>query len=321
MSRPPVESATTRVQRLLTMVPWLASRQGIEIERAAAGLGITEKQLREDLDLLFMCGYGPMPDELIEASYEGGRVFVSNAETIDRPLRLTVDEAISLIVGLRSLAATGAGESSAVERALAKLEEATGAIPGVERVVVVEDDTEAGHTLAQLRDALTAGRRVHLGYHVPSRDERTERDVDPMRLAHVDGHWYLEGWCHRAQDVRLFRVDRIEEVQVLDVAAEPPSDATGRDLSAGAYQRQPADTAVRLRLSPGAHWVAEYYPVTDRQPDGEDLVVTMPTSNEGFLRRLVLRLAGSVEVVDPPSLRERMFHATTQALAPYGAEQ
>lgn len=317
MSRTPVESATTRVQRLLTMVPWLASRQGIEIDKAAAGLGISEQQLRDDLDLLFMCGYGPMPDELIEASYEGGRVFVSNAETIDRPLRLTVDEAISLIVGLRSLAATGAGESTAVERALAKLEEAAGAIPGVERVVVVEDDTQAGHALAQLRDALTASRRVHLGYHVPSRDERTERDVDPMRLAHVDGHWYLEGWCHRAQDVRLFRVDRIEEVEVLDVGAQPPSDVAARDLSAGAYQRQPADTPVRLRLAPGAHWVAEYYPVTDRQGEGEDLLVTLPTSNEGFLRRLVLRLGGGVEVLAPPELRESTAVHARATLALY----
>lgn len=317
MSRPPVESATHRVQRLLTMVPWLASRQGIEIERAASGLGITEKQLMADLDLLFMCGYGPMPDELIEASYEGGRVFVSNAETIDRPLRLTVDEAISLIVGLRSLSASGAGESSAVERALAKLEEAAGSIPGVERVVVVEDDTETGQSLGVLREALGAARRVHLSYHVPSRDERTERDVDPMRLAHVDGHWYLEGWCHRARDVRLFRVDRIEAVDVLDAPAEPPAGVTRRDLSAGAYQRGAADTPVRLRLSPGAHWVAEYYPVTERTADGEDLLVTMPTSNEGFLRRLVLRLGGGAEVLEPAVLRQSLAANARSALAEY----
>lgn len=317
MSRPPVESATTRVQRLLTMVPWLASRQGIEIERAAAGLGISEKQLRDDLDLLFLCGYGPMPDELIEASYEGGRVFVTNAETIDRPLRLTVDEAISLIVGLRSLSASGAGESRAVERALAKLEEAAGSIPGVDRVVVVEDDSETGHALGVLRDALTAVRRVHLAYYVPSRDERTERDVDPMRLAHVDGHWYLEGWCHRARDVRLFRVDRIESVDVLDTPAVPPEGVAGRDLSAGVYQSGTEDTPVRLRLGPGAHWVAEYYPVSDRDTDGEDLLVTMPTSNEGFLRRLVLRLGGGVEVLEPAGMRESLAHHARSALAQY----
>ncbi|WP_068258696.1 helix-turn-helix transcriptional regulator [Janibacter limosus] len=318
MSRPSVESATSRVQRLLTMVPWLVSRQGIEIEEAAAGLGITEQQLVADLDLLFMCGYGQMPDEMIEASYEGGRIFVTNADAIARPLRLSVDEAISLIVGLRSLAASGAGESSAVERALTKLEEATGSIPGMERVVVVEDDTQVGQTTAVLRDSLAAARRVHLTYVVPSRDERTERDVDPMRLAHVEGHWYLEGWCHRAQDVRLFRADRIEAVEVLDEAATPPEGVARRDLSAGAYQQGAGDVAVTLRLSPAAHWVAEYYPVTSRETSGEDLVVTLPTSNEGFLRRLVLRLGGSAEVTGPGSLREAVVLHASEALSAYG---
>lgn len=317
MSRPQVETATSRVERLLTMVPWLVGRQGIEISRAAEGLGITEDQLKKDLDLLFMCGYGPMTDELIEVSYEGGRVFVSNADTIARPLRLSVDEAISLIVGLRSLSALEAGESSAVERALAKLEEVAGAIPGVDRVMVVDDDTEAGRTRSVLQDALSAGRRVHLTYHVPSRDERTERDVDPMRLARVEGHWYLEGWCHRAQDVRLFRTDRIEAVEVLDVPSEPPADAVRRDLSAGAYQRGEGDLPVTLRLAPSAHWVAEYYPVTSRETSGEDLVVTLPTSNEGFLRRLVLRLGGAAEVVEPEALRTAVTAHATQALAAY----
>lgn len=318
MSRPKVETATSRVERLLTMVPWLVGRQGIEISRAAEGLGITEDQLKKDLDLLFMCGYGPMTDELIEVSYEGGRVFVTNADTIARPLRLSVDEAISLIVGLRSLSDLEAGGSGAVERALAKLEEVAGSIPGVERVMVVDDDTAAGRTRSVLQDGLSAGRRVHLTYHVPSRDERTERDVDPMRLARVEGHWYLEGWCHRAQDVRLFRTDRIESVEVLEAASEPPADAVRRDLSAGAYQRGEGDLPVTLRLAPSAHWVAEYYPVTSRETSGEDLVVTLPTSNEGFLRRLVLRLGGAAQVVAPEVARTAVAEAARESLAAYG---
>ncbi len=318
MARPPVESATSRVQRLLTMVPWLVSRQGIGIEEAATGLGISEAQLKADLDLLFLCGSGPMPDELIEASYEGGRVVVENAEAIARPLRLTVDEAIALIVGLRSLAASGAGEHEAVDRALAKLSEATGAVPGVDRVVVAPDETTGeAETVATLRSALDAGRRVHLGYHVPSRDERTERDVDPLRLAHVEGHWYLEGWCHRAQDVRLFRTDRIEAVDVLAAAAEPPEGVTVRDLSTGTYQADEHDLRVTLRLSPPAHWVAEYYPVTGREATGEDLLVTLPTSDEGLVRRLVLGLGGAAEIIAPTELRRSVAAHAADALAAY----
>ena len=97
------ETATARLARLLTMVPWLLNRQGIDVQQAADDLGVSVEQLEADLNLLFLCGYGQMPDELIEADWEGGKVFVGNADTIARPLRLGVDEAVTLMVGLRSL--------------------------------------------------------------------------------------------------------------------------------------------------------------------------------------------------------------------------
>ena len=121
------ETATNRLARLLTMVPWLVNRQGIDLRQAADDLGVTVDQLEADLNLLFLCGYGQMPDELIEADWEEGRVFVGNAETIARPLRLGVDEAVTLVVGLRALREVpGLGDRDAVERALAKLEDAAG---------------------------------------------------------------------------------------------------------------------------------------------------------------------------------------------------
>ena len=105
-SGPATESATSRLSRLLTMVPWLLNRQGIEIEEAAREFGVSPQQMEADLELLFVCGTpGHMPDDLIEAEWEGGRVYLGNADTIARPLRLGVDEALALIVGLRALAA------------------------------------------------------------------------------------------------------------------------------------------------------------------------------------------------------------------------
>jgi proteasome accessory factor C len=87
------------------MVPWLLRRQGVSLEEAARHFGITEEQLVKDLQLLFVCGTpGHMPDDLIEAEWESGEVYVDNAEAISRPLRLAPDEAVALLVGLRTLA-------------------------------------------------------------------------------------------------------------------------------------------------------------------------------------------------------------------------
>ncbi|GMA19726.1 hypothetical protein GCM10025862_40410 [Arsenicicoccus piscis] len=126
------EPATDRLHRLLAMVPWLLNRQGVDLEQAAASFGVSTEQLEADLQLLFLCGTpGGLPDDLIDASWEEGRVYLSNADTIARPLRLGVDEALTLIVGLRALAAVpGLGDRDAVDRAIAKLEAAAGSLPG-----------------------------------------------------------------------------------------------------------------------------------------------------------------------------------------------
>jgi proteasome accessory factor C len=317
------ETATDRLARLLTMVPWLVARQGIDLGQAAAELGITVEQLETDLRLLYLCGYGQMPDELIDAQWENGRVFVTNADTIARPLRLGRDEALTLMVGLRALAAVpGLGERDAIERAMAKLEQATGAgAEAAARVEVAISEGVEADLLADARRAVEGHRRVHLRYLVPSRDEATERDVDPMRVVNLDSQWYLEGWCHLAQDTRTFRMDRISRLDVLDVDGTPPADAQLRDLDAGAFTPRPDDTLVTLRLLPGATWVSDYYPTesVETAPDGSQ-TVTLRTADTLWLRRLLWRLGGRGTVVSPPEVAQAVSEGARAALAAYGAD-
>ena len=315
------ESATSRLSRLLTMVPWLLRRQGVDIEEAAREFGVSREQVEADLMLLFVCGTpGHMPDDLIEAEWEGGKVYLGNADTIARPLRLGVDEALALIVGLRALAAVpGIGERDAVDRALAKLEAATGTLAqsAAHIRVAIESGVEA-QALGDAQRALATHRRVHLRYLVAGRDEATERDVDPMRVVNIDGTWYLEGWCHRAEDVRLFRFDRIEALDVLEVDGTPPADARPRDLDSGVFTPHPTDLLVRLRLDSGAAWVADYYPVESREPDGEGgQVITLRTADTAWLRRLMWRLGGHATVLEPVSLAAEVAAGSRAALEAY----
>ena len=85
----PAESATARLGRLLTLVPWLLDHQGVPVEQAAETFGVTPAQLEADLALLFVCGTpGHLPDDLIDADWEDGRIFLTNAESLARPWRL-----------------------------------------------------------------------------------------------------------------------------------------------------------------------------------------------------------------------------------------
>ena len=311
--------ATERLSRLLAMVPYLVGRQGIPLARAATEFGISERQLVKDLELLFVCGTpGHLPDDLIEAEWGDGHVFLGNVDAIARPLRLDVDEALALLVGLRALAdVPGLHDRGALDRTLAKLEAAAGEAAGASTQVSVQVEERVG-PLADVRRALSSGRRVHLTYFVPTRDETTERDVDPMRVLMVDDRWYLEGWCHRAEEVRLFRLDRVEALTVLDVAAQVPASAALRDLDEGLFRPSPEDTVVTLELGPTAHWVADYYPVesVERLPH-DVLQVRIRVGDDRWLRTLALRLGGAARVLDPPTLAETGLERAVNALAAY----
>jgi proteasome accessory factor C len=308
---------------LLDMVPWLLAHQGVPLDEAASEFGVSADQLVADLELLFVCGTpGGMPDDLIEADWEDGRVYLGNADHISRPLRLTVDEALALMVGLRGLATTpGLEEHDAVPRALSKLEEATGALGAPSaRVQVSIDDGAHASVLSRARQAVRNHRRLHLAYLVPSRDEVTERDVDPMRLAFLDGHWYLEGWCHRAEGVRLFRLDRIQSLDVLDVDGTPPPQAQPRDVGDALFTPSEEDLEVVVETDRAGAWIVDYYAV-DRVDDlGEGRrSVRLRVSDPALVRRLVWRMGGHIRVVDPPELARSVVDGAQQALSAYTA--
>jgi TatA/E family protein of Tat protein translocase len=316
-------TSTERLQRLLALVPYVVSRKSVGLAETAAAFGVSERELVDDLNLLWCVELrAPDPYCPIDLSYEGGEIVVSQAESMGRPLRLAVDEASALLVALRMLAEVpGLEDRSALSRLIAKLEAAAGEAASASAQVAVQvdipDEGAEGYA-AQIRDALSAGRRLHLRYYVPGRDEATERDVDPMRLLVVEGRPYLEGWCLRAEGVRVFRLDRVLGLEVLDVPAAPPAEAQPVDVDQGLFRPSPDDVPVVLELSAAGRWVAEYYPcesVTDLE-DGR-LRVVLRTPDPGWVRRLALRLGEDGRVISPPSLVADIREAATAALANY----
>jgi predicted DNA-binding transcriptional regulator YafY len=317
--------ATDRLSRLLAMVPWLLNRQGVPLAAAAKHFDITEAQLVKDLELLFVCGMpGHMPDDLINAEWDSGRVYLDNAEAISRPLRLAPDEAITLIAGLRTLAELPATNNPharrAVESALVKLSAAAqDAVGAASRLTIDLSVGAVDETLATARDALRRKKRLRLRYVVPTRDETTERDVDLMRVTNLGGRWYLEAWCHRAEGVRLFRVDRVAGAEVLDVDGTPPPEAVSRDVEEDRlFTPSEDDLLVTLEMEPRGRWVAEYYPVESTEElDGGRLRVTLRVANPRWLPRLILRLGGAGRIISPPALADEAVTAARAALAGY----
>jgi proteasome accessory factor C len=319
-----MSGAGDHLPRLLALVPWLLSHPGSRAADVAREFGVTERQLRSDIDLLWVCGLpGYGPGDLMDVVWEGDRVTLSNADTIARPLRLTSTEALALVASLRALSGVpGIVDTGSVDRALAKLEAAAGGAVAADRVLAAtppsNDPGTDPEVTAAVTGAVARSRRIHLRYWVPARDEATERDVDPITLFAIDGAAYLVGWCRGVEDLRTFRLDRVLGVEVLDLAADVPAEARQRGLDAGLFTPDPGDRLITLSLDPAARWVADYHPVEEVQERGDGgLIVRLRARDDDWVQRLALGLAGAGRVLEPAGLAESVRSAAAATLALY----
>ena len=290
----PKLSADERLTRLLALIPWVAGRDGPLVEEVCTRFGCTQQELVDDLELLFLCGLHPYtPDVLIDVDIAEGRVWIRYADYFSRPLRLTAAEGLALLAAGRTvLAAAGSDSDGPLARGLDKL----AGVMGVDanEAVEIELGAVADDVVGILRDAVAASRQVRIDYYSFGRDQRAERVIDPYAVFSAGGQWYVSAWCHRVDDERLFRVDRIHSATLL----ESPFDSPARPPEMTAYRARPGDPRVTLHLDPSARWVAEQYPVelVEEAGDGR-LRVTLAASQPAWLERLLLRLGPGTTVV------------------------
>ncbi|MEO6472052.1 MAG: WYL domain-containing protein [Aeromicrobium sp.] len=315
-----MSDSKSQVSRMLALVPYLQGHDGIPVKQVAAEFGVTDKQIRDDLKLLMFCGPGKFPGELIDfdlgALDEDGVIFIRDADFLTRPLKLNRGEAAALIVALHTLRASASGlQSSIIDAALAKMESVVSDDSSIPVDVHVEAVDSAIH--ATLAGGIADKKRVAITYTTASRDEKSDREIDPRRLFTAQGNVYCEAWCLRAEDIRFFRLDRILRAEVTGVDVED-HEVEPRDLADGLFQVGDDTLYAVLDLQPSAHWLAEYYQV-ESLGDPVDGVwrVKLFGTDWSWLRRLVLRNSGTVSVVEPATLARDVVDSAVLALSAY----
>ena len=302
-----------RLGRVLAIVPYVLAHPGVTLSELADRFEVSEAELDRDLSLLPLCGLPPYTaDRLIDVWVVDGAVEIRLAEYFERPLRLTPAEGLALLAAGRALLSVPGSEAvGPLATALDKLEDALGA-----RGVLAVDVGGSDH-LEELREASAAHEQVEIDYYSFARDEMTTRTVDPWRVFHAFGSWYLAAWCHSATAERLFRVDRVRAVRPTGQAFDP---ATIGDAADSVYSPRPEDLRVTLRLAPAASWVVESYPHehAERAPDGSWRVV-LAVSELALLERLLLALGPDATVESPPEARNIAPRAAERLLARYRA--
>jgi len=308
----PGADTSRRLRRLLAVVGWLAQVGEAPITDAARRFGMNENELVAELELAACCGTPPYtPDTLMEIEVSEQTVRAFLPPEFGRPRRLTPAEGFAVAASARLLLAVPGSEDDALRRALAKLDAALGSREAVGL------DVDAPEHLGVVREAVDEGRAIEIDYHSGSRDELTTRTVEPVQVATIDGHWYLDAYCHRAGDMRRFRVDRIGAVRPLDHALEPVV-VQARPMEE-MFVPGPGALEVHLQLGRDAQWVPESVPVraVARDDDGMVTDVVLDVSGVAWFERLLLQLGPEARVVSPPELTGLAADAARRVLERY----
>jgi len=312
--------AGSRLLRLLAVLTWLARQGRAPVSELSERFGLEPDELIADLELAACCGLPPYsPDQLMEIIVDDQEVVTNLGAELGRPRRLTAAEGFALAASARAiLAVPGADPDGALGRALGKLEAVLGG-RGMLRV----DLREPAH-LAAIRDACEAGRQIELHYYSASSDRESTRIVDPVSVRLIEGHWYLDGYCHNAQGMRRFRVDRVSAARPTgepvchQAENAPPDDDRGGSQHTEAFVPGPEATVVHLAVDDDAVWIVEPLLTSppDARPDGRT-VVTLAVASTVWFGRLLLRLGPHAEVLDPPELADTGRLAARQLLERY----
>ncbi|CAN5454096.1 YafY family protein [soil metagenome] len=313
---------STRLVRLLNMVPYFQANPRITYDEAAADLGVSTKQLREDLNQLWMCGLpGYGPGDLIDFEFSGDTIEVTFSAGIDQPLRLTSPEATGLLVALRALVdVPGVVDPEAARSAIAKIESAAGTVAHGSASAEAEPAPAENQVAAEVREAVRGAKALAIEYYSASGDTLSSRTVDPIRVVLVGDYSYLEAWSREAEGVRLFRFDRIVDARALDEPSAPPEPALQGPPDTSLFDADPSLPAATLTVAPSASWMLEYYPmrVLRELPDGY-CEAAMTYASEDWMTRLVLGFGAEVTVLAPESLAERVRDSASAALRAYSA--
>jgi proteasome accessory factor C len=303
------ENAAAQLHRILHLIPHLADGELHPLADVAEKAGVPETTVLRDLQSIsdrFEAPGGFVEGLQIYIAAEGVSVYSNH---LLRPMRLTRGELCALELGLTMLRRERTPEEHrAIDGALGRLREAIVKLPADDAgdAVTASAPVPPGRLehLRAFREAQREHRKVRLRYRGGGDREPSQRIVCPYAIVFASGMWYTVAHCESSDGVRFFRLDRVEDVQLLDARFTPAPHPSVEEIvrQGRAFQRDGVGT-LTLRYSPRiARWIAE----REGKQLAEDgtLTVDHPLADPDWAVRHVLQYGPDVEVLEPVAVRE-----------------
>jgi proteasome accessory factor C len=297
------ETGLARTARLLDLVPYLTTHQGIAISELAKTFNATVKEITDDLNTLWMCGLpGYTPLELIDLEFESGFVSIRNAETLAAPRALDRAEALSVYMGLDLLSAELGSSNQSLTSEIANLQEQLRSQLISAPQVQIEASLNSEFRALILRAIRRRG-WLEITYHSAANDQVTKRQVAPYELTQSGAHEYLQGYCDSAKATRNFRADRIVDVIEIEDQVWPNNQVVNSE-EAISYQ---------VKIHSSSRQVLEVLPQITAGETSSNIQGFSAT----WISRAILSLGGQVEAVEPDEVRAAVLARAAAALENY----
>lgn len=307
------ETALDRTSRALDLIPFIVENPGISIEDLAKVFGSTPKEITKDLNLLFVCGLpGYSPLELIDLSFDDGYVSVIDAQTLDKPRKLSRREVFAVILGLEgmtSLRAPGDPLRQEIEELRSKL--ATLISDVNVKIASLKVGTTPTPFLAPIEVSLRERSLLEITYLSGHRDTETRRTIRPNFLYVENGFIYLRAFCLTSRGERTFRVDRIVAVDSAEQTSAPDVETAAPTTS---------EVLPTIEISERSRGFLEENRHLLEIPDdfSYPVATTIAISDREWLLRTCLGQGGGVLILDPADLAAEFAQRRADTLALYG---
>ncbi len=289
-------SPIAKTARLLDLVPYITTHQGISVKDLANEFSISTEELLDDLNTLWMCGLpGYTPLELIDLSFESGYVSIRNAEILQKVRLLTKEELVVIAIGLDFLKESIAKDRTDLVGAITSLQSKVKSLIG--DIAQASPTVDSAHRAVILR-AIKERKDLEIEYHSLIRDQVSTRAVTPLELGEDKGIEVLLAYCSKASGFRTFRLDNVKQAKLLgssQIIADAKSDDEELFRAKCRVNSRLRTTLERFRLETDVA-------ISSGLSSGKGITVEVTSFSQDWLVRNFMSTLANTEITEPAEL-------------------
>jgi proteasome accessory factor C len=300
-----ISAPLERTARLLDLVPYINSHQGISLKELAQVFNVTQAQMTDDLTTLWMCGLpGYTPLELMDLDFDSGFVTIHNAETLSKPRSISFDEGVALVLGLDLLRSTISADRADLLTKIDELSRRLSDLINLPSALSAASDVNQDVSTAIL-EAIKSRSGLEIVYHSLYRDETSTRTIFPIEIVESDGQRYLSSYCHTSSDFRQFRIDRIQSAKMQTVPQVIPK-----------ISSQTAGHKSTIKVLTPTREIAERFKQSELSANSE---FNFESFSLQWIERSIMASGGSVSLLAPVEIRKSISVMAQSMLDRYKA--